>query len=154
MKVFSRASSLVLGVALDVMVLIVAARAADPMDPRGLWLRQEGGVQFSFYDCGTGLLCGKVVGAENPEDRAGIGTVILRGAKEVAANEWRGTLYNTKDGKSYDGYISVRSKGAELSVKSCMMGFLCGVETWTRLPSPTRAAPSKGAPTASVAAAE
>jgi uncharacterized protein (DUF2147 family) len=155
MKAFSYALSLVLGVALGAMVLIGAARATDPMDLRGLWLRQEGGVQFSFYDCGTGLLCAKVVGAENPADRAGIGTVILRGVKKVAANEWRGTLYNTEDGKSYDGYISVRLKGAELSVKGCVMGFLCGGETWTRLPSPARAASSnKSAPTASLAAAE
>jgi uncharacterized protein (DUF2147 family) len=156
MKAFSHALSLVLGVALGAMALIGAASAAGPMDPRGLWLRQEGGVQFSFYDCETGLLCAKVVGAENPADRTGIGTVILRGAKKVAANEWRGTLYNTEDGKSYDGYISVRLKGAELSVKGCVMGFLCRDETWTRLPSPAaRAASSnKSAPTASLAAAE
>ena len=71
MKAFSHASSLVLGVALGAMVLLGAARAADPMDPHGLWLRQGGGVQLSFYDCETGLLCAKLVGAENPADRAG-----------------------------------------------------------------------------------
>ena len=84
-----------------------------------------------------------------------IGTVILRGAKRVAANEWRGTLYGIDDGKSYDGYISVKSKGAELSVRGCTMGFLCGQETWTRLSSPAPAASSnKSAPTASLATAE
>jgi len=155
MRAMSHSSSLLIGLALGAMVLSGAARAADPMDPRGLWLRQEGGVQFSFYDCGEGLLCAKVVAADNPEDRAGIGTVILRGAKKVAANEWRGTLYNSEDGKSYDGRISVKSKGAELSVQGCLMCFLCGGETWKRLPSPAHAASAnKGAPSASLAAAQ
>jgi uncharacterized protein (DUF2147 family) len=152
MKALSHCSSLLIGLALGGMVMAGAARAADPMDPRGLWLRQEGGVQFSFYDCGAGLLCAKVVAAETPEDRAGIGTVILRGAKKVAANEWRGTLFNSEDGKSYDGRISVKAKGAELSVQGCLMGFLCGGETWKRLPSPAHAASANKS--ASVAASE
>jgi uncharacterized protein (DUF2147 family) len=147
MKVVFHASGVVLGA----MVLIGAARASDPMDPRGLWLRQEGGVKFSFYDCGTGLLCGKVVGAEHSADRAAVGTVILRGAKEVTANEWRGTLYSIQDGKSYEGHIAVTAKGGELSVKSCVMGLLCDGETWTRLPPSARGASSnKSAPTASL----
>jgi len=155
MKALSHSSSLLIGLALGAMVFSGAASAADPMDPRGLWLRQEGGVQFSFYDCDAGLLCAKVVAADSAEDRAGIGTVILRGAKKVAANEWRGTLFNSEDGKTYDGRISVKSKGAELSVQGCLMGFLCGGETWKRLPTPAHAASaSKRAPSASVAAAE
>ena len=152
MKALSHCSSLLIGLALGGMVMAGAARAADPMDPRGLWLRQEGGVQFSFYDCGAGLLCAKVVGADTPEDRAGIGTVILRGAKKVATNEWRGTLFNSEDGKSYDGRISVKAKGAELSVQGCLMGFLCGGETWKRLPPPAHAASANKS--ASVAASE
>ena len=130
MKAMSHSSSLLIGLALGAMVLSGAARAADPMDPRGLWLRQEGGVQFSFYDCGEGLLCAKVVAADNPEDRAGIGTVILRGAKKVAANEWRGTLYNADDGKSYDSHIGLTGPD-ELRVEGCV-GPLCGGETWIR----------------------
>jgi uncharacterized protein (DUF2147 family) len=155
MKALSYASRLLVGLALGAMTLAGAARAADAMDPRGLWLRPEGGVQFSFYDCGADLLCAKVVAADNAEDRAGVGTVILRGAKKVAANEWRGTLYNSEDGKTYDGRITVKAKGAELSVQGCLMGFLCGGETWKRLPAPARAASAtKAAPPASFAAAE
>jgi uncharacterized protein (DUF2147 family) len=155
MKALSYSSSLLIGLALAAMVGAGVARAADAMDPRGLWLRPEGGVQFSFYDCGAELLCAKVVAADNAEDRAGVGTVILRGAKKVAANEWRGTLYNSEDGKSYDGRITVKAKGAELSVQGCLMGFLCGGETWKRLPAPAHtASANKGAPVASVAAAQ
>lgn len=107
------------------------ASAAGSMDPHGLWLRAEGGVRFSFYDCGA-LLCAKVVDVKNPEDRASIGTVILRGASKSGPNEWRGKLYNSDDGKIYDGVITVDSPG-ELTLKGCILGILCGGETWQRV---------------------
>jgi uncharacterized protein (DUF2147 family) len=116
------------------------ARALEANDPHGLWLRPEGGVRFSFYDCGDSL-CAKVVGVQKAEDQAGVGTVILRDAKKTTANEWRGKLYNVKDGKVYDGYISVKADG-DLSVKGCILGVLCGGETWKRIAPPAAAAVS------------
>ncbi len=118
-----------------------SAHALEAGDPHGLWLRPEGGVRFSFYDCGDAL-CAKVVGAQRAEDQAGVGTVILRGAKKTGANEWRGKLYNSDDGKTYDGYITVKANG-ELSVKGCILGVLCGGETWTRIASPVAAVSTK-----------
>lgn len=120
------------------MAFGVAASASENIDPHGIWLRPEGGVRFSFYDCG-GLLCAKVVGAQRAEDQSGIGTVILRGATKVSANEWKGKLYNADDGKTYDGYITVKSND-ELTVKGCLMGILCGGETWKRVSPPASAA--------------
>jgi uncharacterized protein (DUF2147 family) len=117
------------------------ARALEAADPHGLWLRPEGGVRFSFYDCGE-LLCAKVVGAQRAEDQAGVGTVILRGAKKTGANEWQGKLYNSDDGKTYDGYITVKANG-ELSVKGCILGVLCGGETWKRIAPPVAAVTAK-----------
>lgn len=140
MKALSLSCVAALALAFGTLTMAGSAAAGDAMDPRGLWLRAEGGVQFSFYDCGAGLLCAKVVDAKSAEDKAGIGTVILRGAKKVAANEWRGTLYNSDDGKSYDGHISVKSNGAELSVKGCVMSVLCGGETWQRISQGAKAA--------------
>ncbi len=96
-------------------------------------------MRFSFYDCGDSL-CAKVVGVQKAEDQAGVGTVILRDAKKTTANEWRGKLYNVKDGKVYDGYISVKADG-DLSVKGCILGVLCGGETWKRI-APSAAAVS------------
>ena len=86
------------------------ASASEGNDPHGLWLRPEGGVRFSFYDR-DGLLCAKVVGAARAEDKSSIGTVILRGATKISANEWKGKLYNADDGKTYDGFITVKSNG-------------------------------------------
>ena len=117
------------------------ARALEASDPHGLWLRPEGGVRFSFYDCGEAQLCAKVVGVQKAEDQAGVGTVILRDAKKTTANEWRGKLYNVKDGKVYDGYITVKADG-DLSVKGCILGVLCGGETWKRIPPASAAAVS------------
>jgi uncharacterized protein (DUF2147 family) len=107
------------------------AGAVDTRDPRGVWLRPEGGVQFSFYDCGQ-LLCAKVIAAANPEDQSAIGTVILRGATKSGPNEWKGKLYNSEDGKTYDGFITVTSAN-ELQLKGCLWGVLCSGETWTRV---------------------
>ncbi len=118
------------------------ACASENKEPYGLWLRPEGGVRFSFYDC-DGLLCAKVVGASRPEDQAGVGTVILRGAKKTGPNEWRGKLYNADDGKIYDGYITVTSND-ELTLKGCIMGVLCGGETWKRIPQSASSTKSAG----------
>jgi uncharacterized protein (DUF2147 family) len=107
------------------------ASAAGANDPHGVWLRPEGGVQFSFYDCG-GLLCAKVIAAKNPEDQSAIGTVILRGASKTGPNEWKGKLFNSDDGKTYDGFITVTSP-TELTLKGCLWGVLCSGETWKRV---------------------
>jgi uncharacterized protein (DUF2147 family) len=122
------------------MALVAAgpAGAAGANDPHGIWLRPEGGVQFSFYDCG-GLLCAKVIGAQSAEDQASIGTVILRGASKSGPNEWKGKLYNSEDGKTYDGFITVTSAN-ELTLKGCLWGVLCSGETWTRVASAPAAA--------------
>ena len=115
-----------------------SALAASAYDPHSLWLRSEGGVQFSFYDCGD-RLCAKVVAARNAEDQASIGTVILRGAVQTGPAEWKGKLYNADDGKIYDGVITVKSAG-ELTLKGCILGVLCGGETWKRIGPPPAAA--------------
>lgn len=116
------------------------ARAASANDPHGLWLRPEGGVQFSFYDC-DGQLCAKVVAASSAEDQASIGTVILRGAKKTGVNQWKGKLYNAEDGKTYDGVITVE-KPDELTLTGCLWGVLCSGETWKRVSTAPQAAKS------------
>lgn len=121
-----------------------AVGSADPkLDPHGLWLRPEGGEQFSFYDCGA-LLCAKLVFVKKSEDQKAIGTVILRGAAKSGPNEWKGKLFNAADGKTYDGLITVKSP-TELSLKGCLWGLLCSGETWKRVAAAPAARPQTSA---------
>lgn len=113
---------------------VAPAASAAANDPHGVWLRPEGGVQFSFYDC-EGLLCAKVISAQNAEDSSAIGAVILRGAKQTGPNEWAGKLFNVEDGKTYDGFITVVS-ATRLTLRGCLWGMLCSDETWTRVSGP------------------
>ena len=62
---------------------------------------------------------------------------------------------NAKDGQLYSATIT--PAGADqLEIKGCVMGFLCGGETWTRvgppIPSSTANAMAKGAPKSTGAA--
>lgn len=109
-----------------------AVGASGANDPHGVWRRPDGGEQFSFYDCDGGLLCAKLVAVAKPEDSGAVGTVILRGASKSGPNEWKGKLYNAQDGKTYEGYVILRSAN-ELRLKGCLWGLLCSGETWTRV---------------------
>jgi uncharacterized protein (DUF2147 family) len=131
-------------VAISVFALCAVATSADAAanDPHGVWMRPEGGEQFSFYDCG-GLLCAKLISVKKSEDQASVGTVILRGAVKSGANEWKGKLYNAEDGKTYDGFITVKTPN-ELTLKGCLWGVLCSGETWKRVGS-APASPSAAA---------
>ncbi|MGD9540640.1 DUF2147 domain-containing protein [Methylocystis sp.] len=115
-------------------VVFLAVALAPPAqaggEPYGVWLRPEGGQQFSFYDCG-GLLCAKLISVRNAEEQHAVGTVILRGASKSGPREWRGKLYNTKDGNIYDGVIALKSAN-ELTLKGCLWRVLCKSETWRR----------------------
>lgn len=132
----SLSDSFVRPLALAAAVALLAAPAGavgpnDPKDPRGVWLRPDGGEQFSFYDCG-GLLCARLVSVKKGEDQKAVGTVILRGAAKSGPNEWKGKLFNAEDGKTYDGFITLKSAN-ELRLKGCLWGILCSGETWTRV---------------------
>lgn len=132
---FGKDFSTLAATAAAALLLAAAPAASAPAnDPHGVWLRPEGGVQFSFYDC-DGLLCAKVLSAQNAEDRGAIGAVILRGAKQTGPNEWTGKLFNVDDGKTYDGFIKVVSQ-TQLTLKGCLWGVLCSDETWTRVSGP------------------
>ncbi len=112
------------------VALFYAPAAQAGNEPYGIWLRPEAGQQFSFYDCG-GLLCAKLVSVRNAEEQHAVGTVILRGASKSGPKEWRGKLYNTKDGNVYDGVITLKS-ASELTLKGCLWGVICKGETWRR----------------------
>jgi uncharacterized protein (DUF2147 family) len=130
--VFDPFARLAAGMAALALLAAPAGAVGGANDPHGVWLRPDGGEQFSFYDCDNGLLCAKFVSVAKPEDASAVGMVILRGATKSGPNEWKGKLYNAQDGKTYEGYVSLRSAN-ELRLKGCLWGVLCSGETWTRV---------------------
>lgn len=65
--------------------------------------------------------------------------------KTGEADEWEGKVYNAKNGKTYDAKIKPIGQD-RLDIKGCVLGFLCGGETWTRYIDP--ASPVSPAPAA------
>jgi hypothetical protein len=82
--------------------------------------------------------------------------------KKPEKEEWDGEVYNAKNGKLYKSSIKLASPD-QLEIEGCVLGFLCGGETWTRVAGPIPSSPSnspantspnaaaKGAPKAGMA---
>jgi uncharacterized protein (DUF2147 family) len=117
--------------------------------PTGTWLTQAGDAKIRINHCGT-TLCGTIVWLKVPIDpatgkpqiddknpnpalakRAIIGLNIFSGMKPVTDKKWSGTIYNADDGKTYS--TEVMAAGPKLEVHGCVMAFLCGSETWTKV---------------------
>jgi hypothetical protein len=120
------------------MLLASPAQAVEPVHEaiHGVWVR--GGhddEKLEFYDC-DGKLCAKDT---NPPAQGAPPLVILRHATKTAPNIWKGDLFNPENGKTYSGTITL-DKPNQLTLKGCLIAFLCQSETWTRAVS---AAPDK-----------
>jgi uncharacterized protein (DUF2147 family) len=50
--------------------------------------------------------------------------------EQDSKGSWKGGIYNSDDGKTYEGRLSTHGED-ELEVQGCS-GSLCGSETWTR----------------------
>ena len=86
--------------------------------------------QVKFYDCG-GKLCGKVVNVKDASRAKEVGTVILNGAAKSGDNQWKGSLLDTDNGKTYSGVVTLESPDA-LNLKGCV-AMICQGETWRRV---------------------
>ncbi|MDO9059139.1 MAG: DUF2147 domain-containing protein, partial [Bradyrhizobium sp.] len=69
--------------------------------------------------------------------------------KKPAVDSWEGQVYNAKDGQFYAS--TIKPVGTDqLEIQGCVLGFLCGGETWTRVSGPIPSSPAnsmaKGAP--------
>ena len=69
--------------------------------------------------------------------------------KAGVADTWEGQVYNAKDGQLYSSTIKPAGTD-QLEIQGCVLGFLCGGETWTRVAPPIPSSPTnsmgKGAP--------
>ncbi|WP_275193511.1 DUF2147 domain-containing protein [Bradyrhizobium sp. CSA207] len=131
-------------------------------DPTGDWRVADGVANIRVAQC-NGSMWGAVSWEKQPGGRdennpdvskknrptLGMATLIdMR--KKAGADQWEGQVYNANDGQLYSATITPVGSD-QLEIKGCVMGFLCGGETWTRVGppiplSPTNTAAKGGAP--------
>jgi len=90
--------------------------------------------------------------------------ILIDMKKKPGTDSWEGQVYNAKDGQTYASSITPTGPD-QLEIKGCVLGFLCGGETWTRVGPSIPSSPSnsmakesakgspKGAPPKTVGAA-
>ena len=136
-------------------------------DPTGDWRVADGVANIRVAQC-NGSMWGAVSWEKQPGGRdennpdaskktrptLGMATLIDM-KKKPGADQWEGQVYNAKDGQLYSATITPVGTD-QLEIKGCVMGFLCGGETWTRvgppIPLSTANAMAKGAPKSTGAA--
>ncbi|MGY8705875.1 DUF2147 domain-containing protein [Bradyrhizobium sp. 18BD] len=130
-------------------------------DPTGDWRVADGVANIRVAQC-NGSMWGAVSWEKQPGGRdennpdaskktrptLGMATLIDM-KKKPGADLWEGQVYNAKDGQLYSATITPVGSD-QLEIKGCVMGFLCGGETWTRvgppIPLSTANAMAKSAP--------
>jgi hypothetical protein len=66
--------------------------------------------------------------------------ILIDMKKKPSADQWEGQVYNAKDGQLYAS--TIRPVGDDqLEIQGCVLGFLCGGETWTRVSGPIPSSP-------------
>src|SRR6476619_7207182 len=129
-------------------------------DPTGDWRVADGVANIRVAQC-NGSMWGAVSWEKQPGGRdennpdaskktrptLGMATLIDM-KKKPGADQWEGQVYNAKDGQFYSS--TIKPVGSDqLEIQGCVLGFLCGGETWTRVagPIPSRAnSMAKGTP--------
>ncbi len=75
--------------------------------------------------------------------------ILLDMKKKPGTDQWEGQVYNAKDGQTYSSTIKPTDSN-HLEIQGCVLGFLCGGETWTRVAPPIPSNPAnsmaKGGP--------
>jgi uncharacterized protein (DUF2147 family) len=136
-------------------------------DPTGDWRVADGVANIRVAQC-NGSMWGVVSWEKTPggrdeynpdvskKNRPTLGMAILLDMKQTAGvDQWEGQVYNAKDGQLYSSTITPVGTD-QLEIKGCVLGFLCGGETWTRVGPPIPSSPAnsmaKGTPKAGGAA--
>jgi uncharacterized protein (DUF2147 family) len=126
-------------------LLVTPAFTASPEDAIAHWKHPDNGSIIDVYKCGEGL-CAKVLSVADPSrtdehnpdpalrSRPIAGIVILADARPAGTNVWRGELYNTQDGKTYAGTVTLVS-AEELKIEGCFLKIFCKSVIWTKVPA-------------------
>jgi hypothetical protein len=67
--------------------------------------------------------------------------ILIDMKKKAGADQWEGQVYNAKDGQFYSSTIKPTGSD-QLEIQGCVLGFLCGGETWTRVAGPIPSSPA------------
>jgi len=139
----------------------ISMASALAADPTGDWRVADGVANIRVAEC-NGDMWGVVAWEQEPggrdennpdvskRSRFTLGMPILIDMKKKpGVDQWEGEVYNAKDGKTYSS--TIKPIGSDrLEIQGCVLGFLCGGETWTRvagpIPSSTANATAKAAP--------
>jgi uncharacterized protein (DUF2147 family) len=134
---------------------ILAAGIAPALaaDPTGDWRVADGVANIRVAEC-NGSMWGVVAWEKMPggrdtnnpdvskQSRPTLGMPILIDMKKKSGGEaWEGQVYNAKDGKFYSSTIKPAGSD-QLEIQGCVLGFLCGGETWTRVAGPIPSSPA------------
>ncbi len=150
-------------VAYSALLLAAGLGSALAADPTGDWKVADGVANIRVAEC-NGSMWGAVAWEQIPggrdknnpdiskQNRPSLGMPILIDMKKKpSVDQWEGQVYNAKDGQFYSS--TIKPVGADqLEIQGCVLGFLCGGETWTRVAGPIPSSPvnsmAKGAPRA------
>jgi uncharacterized protein (DUF2147 family) len=148
-------------VAFSAAFLATGLASALAADPTGDWRVADGVANIRVAEC-NGSMWGAVAWEKIPggrdknnpdaskQNRLTLGMPILIDMKKKpGVDQWEGQVYNAKDGQSYSS--TIKPVGSDqLEIQGCVLGFLCGGETWTRVAPPIPSSPAnsmaKGAP--------
>lgn len=135
----------------------MASSALAQQDPIGVWQVTDGFAHIRVDKCGDqywGVVAWEQrpggIDTNNPDaakrTRPTLGMPVLLAMKSPSSrNRWNGEIYNSENGKTYTGNISLSSPDV-LRVEGCLLGFLCGGQDWTRVaPAETASAPGRSA---------
>jgi uncharacterized protein (DUF2147 family) len=140
-------------VASSAILLAAGLAPALAADPTGDWRVADGVANIRVAEC-NGSMWGAVAWEKGPpghdtnnpdvskKNRPTLGMPILIDMKKKPGiDQWEGQVYNAKDGQFYSATIT--PAGADqLEIKGCVLGFLCGGETWTRVAGPIPSSPA------------
>jgi uncharacterized protein (DUF2147 family) len=141
--------------------LSIGPAPAMAADPTGDWRVADGVANIRVAQC-NGSMWGAVAWEQEPggrdthnpdvskQNRPTLGMPILIDMKKKpGVDAWEGQVYNAKDGQFYSSTITPVGSD-QLEIRGCVLGFLCGGETWSRVAGPIPSSPAnsmaKGAP--------
>ena len=138
---------------LSVVLPATYATSALAADPTGDWRVADGVANIRVAQC-NGSMWGVVAWEKQPGGRDGnnpdvskrsrptLGMpILLDMKKKPGTDSWEGQVYNAKDGQTYSSSITPVDAD-HLEIRGCVLGFLCGGETWTRVAPPIASSPA------------